>query len=122
MANSPDSKSSFRDLEGPPFRAPWEAQVFALICALQDAGQLSPADWSARFGEEIRLAQERGDPDLGDTYYVYCLAALEKWLLQAHLAVREEIGARIADWREAYLKTAHGQPVRLLRQPQGSGG
>ena len=114
MANNPGANASLRDLEGPPFRAPWEAQVFALICALQDAGKLPPAEWSAMLGGEIRLAREKGDPDLGDTYYAFCLAALEKWLQQANLAGREEIRARIADWREAYLRTPHGQPVRLL--------
>ncbi len=113
MANSSVSASGFRELEGPVFRAPWEAQVFALVCALQEAGNLPPAEWSATLGEEIRLAKERGEPDLGDTYYVYCLAALEKWLLEENLAAHNEISQRIADWRAAYLKTPHGQPVEL---------
>ena len=99
--------------EAPPFSAPWEAQVFAIICALQDSRALPAADWSAMLGEEIRLAAEQGDPDLGDTYYVHCLAALEKWLLQADLAAAQEIQDRITDWREAYLNTPHGQPVTL---------
>ena len=64
-------------------------------------------------GEESRLAQEQGDPDLGDTYYVHCLAALEKWLLRADLAGAQEIQDRITDWRKAYLDTPHGQPVAL---------
>ena len=124
MANSSVSDSGFRELEGPNFRAPWEAQVFALVCALQEAGKLPPAEWSATLGEEIRLAKERGEPDLGDTYYVHCLAALEKWLLRANLTGREEISACIADWREAYLRTPHGQPVELCRsaKSQGNGG
>ncbi len=113
MTNSASVVPRFQDLDGPPFRAPWEAQVFALIRALQDAGTLPPKEWSAGLGEEIRLARERGDPDLGDTYYGHCLAALEKWLLHSNLADREEIGARIADWRAAYLNTPHGQPVEL---------
>ncbi len=122
MATSSGSGSGFRELEGLAFRAPWEVQVFALVCALQDAGKLPPAEWSAMLGEEIRLVKERRDPDLGDTYYAHCLAALEKWLSEASFAARDEIGQRVADWRAAYLRTPHGQPVRLLRQPQGSGG
>ncbi len=113
MAHSPNSDSGFREMEGPAFRAPWESQVFALICALQDAGKLPPAEWSATLGQEIRLAKERGDPDLGDTYYLYCLTALEKWLLRSKFACRDEISARIADWRTAYQTTPHGQPVEL---------
>ena len=122
MATSSDSGSGFRELEGPAFRAPWEAQVFALVCALQDAGKLPPAEWSALLGEEIRLVKERGEPDLGDKYYVHCLAALEKWLSKANFAAHDEIAQRVADWRAAYLRTPHGQPVRLLQQSQGSGG
>ena len=74
---------------------------------------LPTVEWSAMLGEEIRLAKERGDPDLGDTYYVHCLFALEKWLLRTNLTGRDEIGERIADWRAAYLNTPHGQPVEL---------
>lgn len=124
MANSSVSDSGVRELQSPNFRAPWEAQVFALVCALQETGKLPPAEWSATLGEEIRLAKERGDPDLGDTYYVHCLAALEKWLLEANLAAHDEISQRIADWREAYLRTPHGQPVELCRsaKSQGNGG
>ncbi len=106
-------RTGFADSEGPPFRAPWEAQVFSLVCALQEAGTLPQAEWSAALGEEIRRAQEQGDPDLGDTYYAHCLAALETWLLAANLAAGEEIRQRIADWRAAYLRTPHGQPVEL---------
>ena len=113
MKTSAGSDSVFNELEGPAFRAPWEAQVFALICALQDDGCLPAAEWSNLLGEEIRQARERGDPDLGDTYYVHCLTALEKWLLQSKLAEREDISALITDWRSAYLNTPHGQPVEL---------
>ncbi len=113
MTISPVSDSGFPELEGLSFRAPWEAQIFALICALREAGKLPPAEWSAALGEEIQLAQKRGDPDLGDTYHAHCLAALEKWLLRADLATRDELAQRIADWREAYLRTPHGHPVEL---------
>ena len=105
--------SSFCGLDGPAFRAPWEAQIFALICALQNAGALCLADWRVLLDEEIQLAKERGGPDSDDRYYACCLAALEKWLLRANLASRKEISARIADWRAAYLNTPHGQPVEL---------
>lgn len=113
MGNSPDSSSGFRTREGPAFRVPWEAQVFSLICALQEAGTLPSAEWSAILGEEIRGAPERGDPDLGDTYYLHCLSALEKWLMSSNLTQSEEIAARVAEWRNAYLSTPHGQPVEL---------
>ena len=103
--------------EEPPFRAPWEAQVFALVCALQDSGELRPGEWSARLGEEIRLAGLRGDPDLGDTYYAHCLAALEKWLIESNRANHGEVSEYLAGWRDAYRKTPHG-----LDSPQGSGG
>ena len=113
MANSSVPGFGNRDCEGLVFRVPWEAQIFALVCALQEAEKLPLVEWSAALGEEIRLAKARGDPDLGDTYYLYCLTAFEKWLLRENLVDRDEISACIADWRDAYLNTPHGQPVEL---------
>jgi len=62
------------------FAAPWQARAFATVLALQQAGALDRNDWAARLGRAIRAAQERGDPDLGDTYYDHFATALEEVL------------------------------------------
>ena len=52
----------------PQFAEPWQAQVFSLVVALQDACVISRAEWADALGAAIREAQEAGDPDHGDTY------------------------------------------------------
>jgi len=67
-----------RDVGGPVFRAPWEAQAFAMTLALYDRGLFAWPEWAAILGDEIRKAQAKGDPDTGETYYRHWLAALER--------------------------------------------
>ncbi len=65
------------DNEGPVFKAPWEAQVFAMALKLHEAGYFTWAEWTESLGKAIKADQTRGDPDLGDTYYEHWLACLE---------------------------------------------
>src|SRR5262245_61979408 len=67
-----------RDAEGPVFRAPWEAQAFAMALALHARGVFTWSEWAATLGEEIKRAQAAGDPDTGATYYLHWLATLER--------------------------------------------
>ena len=66
------------DAEGPVFRAPWEAQAFALAVALNERAVFTWGEWAAMLGEEIKRAQAAGDPDTGETYYLHWLATLER--------------------------------------------
>ena len=58
-----------RDAEGPVFKAPWEAQVFALVIELHRRGVFTWPQWAEALSAAIVRAQSSGDPDLGDTYY-----------------------------------------------------
>lgn len=76
-------------VDAPVFRAPWEAQVFALTVKLHEAGCFTWSEWSNYLGAAIADAQTQGDADRGDTYYLHWLHALErvtvdKGLLAAH--------------------------------------
>jgi hypothetical protein len=64
--------------------------------------------------QEIKAAQERGDPDLGDTYYQHWLNALERLCIAKGLVDRETMHQRQEEWRHAYHHTPHGQPVELV--------
>jgi nitrile hydratase accessory protein len=102
-----------RDREGPVFHEPWEAHAFALVVRLAEAGCFSWPEWTAMLSEEVRLAQERGDPDLGHTYYHHWLNALERLCTQKGLVTAEAMNRRRMEWRCAYLNTPHGKPVEL---------
>jgi nitrile hydratase accessory protein len=105
-----------RDAYGPVFSAPWEAQAFAITLALEQQGVFTWQEWAAALGEEIRLAQKGGDPDLGDTYYAHWLRALERLVAAKQLTTGDAL-ARCRDaWARAADRTPHGSPIEL--QPE----
>jgi nitrile hydratase accessory protein len=102
-----------RDKDGPVFNQPWEAKAFALAVRLSEAGCFTWPEWVRIFSQEIKAAQERRDPDLGDTYYQHWLNALERICAAKGLVGREDMRRRKTAWRRAYLNTPHGQPIDL---------
>lgn len=80
--------------DAPLFRAPWEAQAFALVEHLKAQGLITPLEWADALGAAIRAAQAQGDPDTGETYYRHWLAALETILHEKNLASYVAIEAR----------------------------
>lgn len=101
------------DNEDRVFSEPWEAQAFAIVLRLSEQGVFQWSEWTAALAEEIRRAKSDGDADLGDTYYQHWLAALERLLLEKTVLDATALDSRIAQWRRAYLNTAHGQPIEL---------
>ena len=102
------------DDEGAPvFAAPWEASAFALAVRLSAAGCFTWDEWAAALAEEVRAAQREGDPDLGDTYYRHWVRALERLCAERGVVSPGEAERRKEAWRDAYLRTPHGQPVAL---------
>jgi nitrile hydratase accessory protein len=102
-----------RDPEGPAFRAPWEAQAFAIVVALYDQGLFTWPEWAASLAEEIQRAQAAGDPDTGETYYHHWLAALERIAAQKGVAEPATIARYCAAWQHAAQRTPHGAPITL---------
>ena len=83
-----------RDSEGPVFREPWEAQVFALTLRLHEACCFTWPEWAECLGAEIKAAQREGDPDLGTTYYRHWLSALEHLLSAKGIVLGDVLSAR----------------------------
>jgi nitrile hydratase accessory protein len=108
-----DLKGLPQDEEGPAFDEPWQAHAFALAVRLSEAGCFSWAEWTAYLSQEIRAAQETGDPDLGFSYYHHWLSALERLCEAKGLVKSADRKIRQEQWREAYLNTPHGRPVEL---------
>ncbi|QQP91129.1 nitrile hydratase accessory protein [Skermanella sp. TT6] len=74
-----------------PFREPWEAQAFAMTVKLHEAGHFTWSEWAATLSEEIAAAQDRGDPDQGNTYYHHWLRALERMVVTKGLIEPDEM-------------------------------
>ena len=101
------------DAEGPVFRAPWEAQAFAMALALHERGVFTWPEWAATLGAEIKRAQAAGDPDTGETYYHHWLATLER-LVAAKGVTTSDVLHRYRDaWDHAADRTPHGTPIEL---------
>ena len=99
--------------EAPVFREPWEAQAFAMAVALHQRGLFSWPEWAAALAEEIRLAPQHGDADLGDTYYHHWLAALEKLVAAKGASSAAELARYRDAWDHAAERTPHGRPIEL---------
>jgi len=102
-----------RDDHGPVFRAPWEAQAFAMALALNARGVFTWSEWAATLGAEIRRAQAAGDPDTGTTYYRHWLAALERLIAEKGLANGATLARYRDAWSRAAERTPHGTPIML---------
>ncbi|TNE33583.1 MAG: nitrile hydratase accessory protein [Alphaproteobacteria bacterium] len=102
-----------RDIEGPVFDEPWQAQAFALTVKLNEAGLFQWSEWAEHLGAEIAAATRRGKGVGNEAYYLCWLAALEKLTAKKNLLSIEELLARKEAWRYASEHTPHGQPIEL---------
>jgi nitrile hydratase accessory protein len=105
-----------RDDGGPVFRAPWEAQAFAMTLALNARGVFTWREWAEALGAELATAAAHGEPDDGTHYYEHWLAALEKLVAARNVIAEHELEQRAQDWDAAARATPHGKPVELPRR------
>lgn len=80
--------------EEPVFHQPWEAQAFAIVTKLHEAGYFTWPEWVDTLAAEIKAAQAGGDADLGDTYYRHWLAAAETLVQRKGLVTKSELRLR----------------------------
>ena len=102
-----------RDEDRPLFNDPWEAEAFVLGKLLVAERVVSPREWYEAIGAEIRAAQQRGDPDRGDTYYQHWVNALERVCIDKGIFDRETLDEHTALWGKAVANTPHGVPIEL---------
>ncbi len=105
-----------RDDEGPVFAAPWQAQAFALAVKLSEQGHFTWKEWATALADELRAAEDRGEPDDGTRYYQHWVAALERLVTAKGLTDPPALRDRKEAWADAYRRTPHGQPV-VLQKP-----
>ena len=105
-----------RDEEGPAFKAPWEAQAFAMTLTLHTRGVFTWREWADALAAELAAAAARGEPDDGSHYYEHWLAALEKLATAKKLVAAQELERRAGEWDAAARATPHGKPIELPRR------
>lgn len=99
--------------DGPVFTDPWQAQAFAMVVELVQAGRFSWQDWAAALGKQLKDAEYAGHPDDGSRYYHHWVAALESLLENKNFARADQLIERKKEWADAYRNTPHGKPVSL---------
>ena len=102
-----------RDGDGPVFEAPWQAQAFALAVKLSEQGHFTWKEWAAALADELKAAEQCGEPDNGSRYYYHWVAALERLVTEKDLTELLALAERKDAWADAYRHTPHGQPVVL---------
>ena len=97
-----------KDVDGPVFAEPWEAQAFAMAVKLNEAGVFAWTEWAETLGAELKADPQR-------PYYESWLAALERLVKAKGVLSEEERLARVDAWDRAAKATPHGQPIVLSR-------
>ena len=95
------------------FKAPWEAQAFAMAVSLHERGLFSWKEWADTLAAVIA---EAGEHDTGEDYYRHWMTALERIVAAKGLLASEALEARRHEWEEAAERTPHGQPIELRRE------
>ena len=80
-----------RDESGPVFAEPWQAQAFAVVVGLTEAGRISVQEWADHLGAVLEEAEARGEYDTGRHYYDHWLTALERLIVAKNLAGWDEL-------------------------------
>jgi nitrile hydratase accessory protein len=102
-----------RDTDGPVFKAPWEAQAFAMTLALHERGVFTWKEWAQTLAAVIGEVKRRGETDTGEDYYRHWLTALERIAATKELVTASLLLQRRQEWEEAARHTPHGQPIQL---------
>jgi nitrile hydratase accessory protein len=96
-----------RPPEPPVFSAPWEAQTFALVVSLHDAGLFTWGEWAQALG--------RAGDRVAD--YALWLETIEALLAERGLTSAAALEARRAAFARAAAATPHGEPILLENDP-----
>ena len=89
-----------------PFEAPWQAQLFALTVAMNEAGQFSWSEWAEVFGPRVKGVG-------ADQYWETWSEALVALLEAKGIAEAADILALTQRWKAAAKATPHGKPILL---------
>ncbi|MEH3147914.1 MAG: nitrile hydratase accessory protein [Methylobacterium frigidaeris] len=92
----------------PVFAAPWEAQVFAMVVSLHDAGLFTWGEWAEALGAASRRSGGPAD-------YALWLETVEGLLVARGVTGPDALEARRAAFARAAAATPHGQPIVLGR-------
>ncbi len=95
------------------FSAPWHAQLVALSLALYDAEIFIWSEFSEKLGDMLASTPTDSSRSEDDHYYHCYLDALVALLKDKQHLDQQQCDVMTERWRQAYLNTAHGKPVKI---------
>lgn len=113
MNDQPELPGLPRDEDGPVFRAPWQAQAFAMALALHRQGLFTWPEWAQALAGRIRAAPAQPGEEAADAYYRQWLEALEQIVAAKGASSPAELAQYRDAWDRAADRTPHGQPIEL---------
>ena len=113
MSAVPDLPGLPRDEGGPVFRAPWQAQAFALALALYEHGLFTWPEWARALAQRIAASPAQPQEDAGDAYYRQWLQTLEDIVAAKGASSPGELQRYREAWDHAADRTPHGRPIEL---------
>lgn len=111
--DTPDVPGLPRDAQGPVFRAPWQAQAFAMTLALHRQGLFTWPDWARALAATIQAAPAQAGEHADDAYWRQWLATLEQLVAARGAGTATELRRYRDAWDHAADRTPHGQPIEL---------
>jgi nitrile hydratase accessory protein len=96
-----------RDEEGPVFEEPWQAQAFAVVVKLNEAGLITWKEWAQCLGSVFQEAESRGEYDTGKRYYEHWLTALERFAREKNLAQSDELEREEEEILARFIEHTH---------------
>lgn len=89
-----------------PFDAPWQAQLFAMTVALNEAGLFNWSEWAEMFGPKVQTVE-------AEAYWSMWSEALIEMLQSRGITDACQVAQLTAEWQAAAHATPHGQPIAL---------
>jgi nitrile hydratase accessory protein len=89
-----------------PFEEPWQAQLFALTVALNEAGHFAWSEWAEVFGPRVQGVG-------AEHYWEIWSEALVALLEAKGIAAASDVLALTERWQAAARATPHGKPILL---------
>jgi nitrile hydratase accessory protein len=84
-----------------------------MTLSLHERGVFTWSEWATALSVEIRSAQQAGDADRGDTYFLHWLKALERLVTSKGVTSTVELARYERAWHNAAQRTVHGAPIVL---------
>lgn len=96
------------------FAEPWQARAFAIAILASRQGCFTWSEWTYALSRELRRASDDDARTAHVSYFDCWLAALQSLLVGKGAVNQRQLHDRKDAWEDAYRRTPHGVPVRLL--------